>query len=598
MCGISGITTDDRSLVEQMNAVQKHRGPDYAGIFSDGEVTLGHTLLSIRGESNRSQQPVYDEAGPWVLIFNGQIYNTTELAQSLDGDWGNESLDTRILYEVIKKYGWDFARRIQGMYAMAVYNHHEKRLRLYRDASGQKPVYYCWNKAKLIFASEIKAILGDSSIKREPDQEGIQWAVRAGYIPSRHTMLEGIKKLLPGEMLEWNHGSAEIRLTQLDTELPYADSQEGLGEWMPQLLKEHLQSRRKVALSLSGGMDSSVLLHEMREHGYSITSYTSYYVGASDASNSDAPLAARLASEYGAEHREVEVTKRDYWDRLVDCLKIIEEPNYNLNSPLYLKMAEVQGKNGDGVRVILTGCGGDELFYGYPHHDQNYRIDRWLRVLPPWILSKAYQLRRGRTVRFESPFARWAFNRQLDESYLLEAAEDFASDKLQPDWVQAYMDKYAVSHEGVYQGLLMDRLGWMAGENFIRSDKLYMSQSVEVRCPLSHTPLRQAVDKATHHLPYHGARSQKAFLRRHYEGRLPDYIVKRKEKTAYRAPVAEWYDGNARDLLLSLFSGRRGAFIDWKKLEAKVLESHEWPGRVIHLYASIAVLCDHLGVEV
>ena len=159
-------------------------------------MTLGHTLLSIRGDLGRSQQPVYDKLSPWVLAFNGQIYNTTELAQGLDGDWENETLDTIILYEVIKEYGWDFIRRIQGMYAMAVYNCHEKRLRLYRDASGQKPVYYCCNKAKLIFASEIKAILEDSSIQREPDQEGIQWAARAGYIPSRHTMLECIKKLL------------------------------------------------------------------------------------------------------------------------------------------------------------------------------------------------------------------------------------------------------------------------------------------------------------------------------------------------------------------------------------------------------------------
>ena len=494
MCGISGITIDDCSLVEQMNAVQKHRGPDHAGIFSDGQVTLGHTLLSIRGDLGRSQQPVYDKLSPWVLAFNGQIYNTTELAQGLDGDWENETLDTIILYEVIKEYGWDFIRRIQGMYAMAVYNCHEKRLRLYRDASGQKPVYYCCNKAKLIFASEIKAILEDSSIQREPDQEGdsMGCACRIHTLAPYHAR---VYQKTTGEMLEWNHGSAEIKLTELDPEPSYADTQEGLGKWMPQLIGEHLQSRQKVALSLSGGMDSSVLLHEMREHGYSIASYTSYYVGASEASNSDAPLAARLAREYGAEHREVEVTKEDFWDRFISCLKIIEEPNYNLNSPLYLKMAEVQGQNGDGVRVILTGCGGDELFYGYPHHDQNYHIDRWLRVLPPWLLTKAYQLRHGRTVRFESSFARWAFNRQLDESYLLEAAEDFATEKSQPDWVQAYMDKYAVSDEGVYQGLLMDRLGWMAGESFVRSDKLYMSQSVEVRCPLSHTPLDRLLTK-------------------------------------------------------------------------------------------------------
>jgi hypothetical protein len=100
-----------------------------------------------------------------------------------------------------------------------------------------------------------------------------------------------------------------------------------------------------------------------------------------------------------------------------------------------------------------------------------------------------------------------------------------------------------------------------------------------------------------HHLPYHGARSQKAFLRRHYEGRLPDYIIKRKEKVGWHSPLEEWYDEGARDLLLSLFSGRRGPFVDWKKLETKIQKTREWPGKIIHLYASIAVLCDSYGIE-
>ena len=172
MCGIAGINFQDTELVQRMNGAMNHRGPDYSDIFSDENVTLGHTLLAIRDEPKRSRQPVNEGEDPWVLSFNGQIYNTTELARNLDGNWGNESLDTTVLYAVIKKYGWDFIRHIQGMYALAVYNRHEKRLRLYRDASGQKPVYYCCNKAKLIFASEIKAILEDSSIQREPDQEG------------------------------------------------------------------------------------------------------------------------------------------------------------------------------------------------------------------------------------------------------------------------------------------------------------------------------------------------------------------------------------------------------------------------------------------
>jgi asparagine synthase (glutamine-hydrolysing) len=597
MCGIAGINFQGTELVQRMNGAMNHRGPDYSDIFSDENVTLGHTLLAIRDEPKRSQQPVNEDEDPWVLSFNGQIYNTTELARNLDGNWGNESLDTTVLYAVIKKYGWDFIRHIQGMYALAVYNRHEKRLRLYRDASGQKPVYYYCNKAKLIFASEIKAILEDSSIQREPDQEGIQWAARAGFIPSRHTMLEGINKLLPGEMLEWKHGRAGIRLTELDPELPYVESEEGFGGWMRQLVREHLQSRQKVAISLSGGLDSSALLHEMRAQDYGITTYTSYYEDAPSESNSEAALARRLAQDYGTDHHEIKVTKRDYWSRFIRASQIIEEPNYNASNPLYLKMAESEGADGDGIRVLLTGCGGDELFYGYPHHDQNHRIDQWLRMMPACILNRLYQLRYQKKVKFECSIARWAFNREFHEHYLLDSTENMASGELEVEWAQKFLNNYSVSNEGVYNGLLMDRLFFLASENFIRSDKLYMSQSIETRCPFSHTPFRQAVDKATHHLPYHGARSQKAFLRRHYEGRLPDYIIKRKEKVGWHSPLEEWYDEGARDLLLSLFSGRRGPFVDWKKLETKIQKTREWPGKIIHLYASIAVLCDSYGIE-
>ena len=172
----------------------------------------------------------------------------------------------------------------------------------------------------MIFASEIKAILEDSSIQREPDQEGIQWAARAGYIPSRHTMLECIKKLLPGEMLEWNHGSAEIKLTELDPEPSYADTQEGLGKWMPQLIGEHLQSRQKVALSLSGGMDSSVLYMKCGSM-YLIASYTSYYVGASEASNSDAPLLRVLPGNTGQSTVRSRSQKRIFGIALHQLLK-------------------------------------------------------------------------------------------------------------------------------------------------------------------------------------------------------------------------------------------------------------------------------------
>lgn len=596
MCGISGICANDRSAIGQMNAVQMHRGPDAAGVFEDEVMALGHTLLSVRGGISDSRQPVFEKGSPWVLAFNGQIYNTKSILTKLDDSDRDDTLDTTILFRAIKKYGWEFINHIQGMFAIVLYNQDEHVLRMYRDSSGQLPLYYYWGKQRLVFASEIKAILQCGEVPVEPDEVAVQWAARAGYVPLQHTLLKSVHKLLPGEILKWGQASASIAMERIPAEPTddISDLRQSFGE----LVALHLQSRHQVALNLSGGLDSSILLHEMSELGYSVVSYTSHYEGASVESNSEARLASRLAKHYGAEHREISVRSDDFWDRFVRGCELVEEPNGNIAIPLYLKMAEAEGRDGDGMRVLMTGCGGDELFYGYSHHDQNYRIDQWLKWLPPSVLSFLYRMRYGRTVRFERPMARWLFNRGYHRHYLHQSPEDLSQTGNEDEWAEEYLRAYGISKEGVYEGLLMDRCAWLAGENFNRMNKLFMSQSIETRCPFSYAPFRAAVDQKLCALPYRSRRSRKAALRRCYAGQLPDYIVNRKQKVGWHAPLEEWYSPKARDLFQSLFAGRKGPLIDWSQIRKVVEQTSRWPGKAVHLYASLAILSDYYGIEI
>lgn len=175
MCGINGFNFVSPQLIQTMNEKLAHRGPDYSGTYVDEQVSLGHTLLSIRGEPERSQQPFKkEESSPWVLLFNGQIYNVDQIkSRFLDPAFQDEELDTAILFQLIEKRGWDFIDHIHGMFAIALYHRKENQIRLYRDPTGQKALYYYWKGAEFIFSSEIKGILAHPTVSAETDFKGV-----------------------------------------------------------------------------------------------------------------------------------------------------------------------------------------------------------------------------------------------------------------------------------------------------------------------------------------------------------------------------------------------------------------------------------------
>lgn len=596
MCGINGFNFKDQEKLEKMNSRLAHRGPDFAGTFFDENISLGHLLLSIRETKAVSKQPFRGEESPeWILLFNGQIYNTDQLKKELNGlDSQKSDLDTYILYKIIEKYGWKFIERIQGMFAICLYNTKEKVVRLYRDPSGQKIIYYYFKDGRFIFSSEIKSIFLHS-VDKAIDPLAIEIAKSLGYIPGEKTLFSNIHKIAPSQCISFELNDKKLTKSFYNSTAPNY-FQDDFKSAFQQLVKEHMQSKQKVALNLSGGLDSSILLHEMSELGYDMHTYTTVFRDSHEKFNTDAILAKKLAYDYGSTHKEIIVTKETYRDLFVEAYKIPEEPDFNVSLPIYLQTAIQEGVKNDRNRVIISGNGGDEIFGGYPHYYQSAQIKKWINILTPWIYNLIKNSRNHTNLNFNDFDERWFFFRKFSNSATnntLSSILDYIQESIHP-----LVSMYAQNKNDVYQTMLRERFLWMPGENFLQADKLYMSQSAELRSPLSYHPFRLYSDKKLDKNDYTNKQSNKLFLRKLYNGKLPDYITKRTDKTGWRAPIIDWYDNTFRTLFLDILAGQKNdQFVDWKSIRKQIESRNDWPGKNIHLYLSLAILSKEYNID-
>lgn len=581
MCGIVGISTKDEKTGAYMLSQIHHRGPDWHATWSSEGMTLGHTLLSIRAKTEDSKQPVTQQHSEWVLVFNGQLYNIPEIKTLLPKEYENEVLDTKLLFALIEKKGWRFIEYIQGMFAIGLYNKKEKELRLYRDQSGQKTIYYTHGTAPFMFASEIRALLATNTIPTTPDTEGVRIAQSIGYIPGYKTLFAHIRKLQPGEVVTIRDTTSPSRafFTTNTTSFENHSPQDALTE----TIALHLAAKKEVVLNLSGGLDSSVLLHEMSQLQERVHTYTTRFVSADDSVNTDADLAQQLAREYKTIHTEILITSELFKEQLRAAYETIEEPNYNISLPTYLCVAQTEGISGKGHRVVLSGDGGDELFGGYPFYKQALRYSLLGSRFSSHAVNLYKYLRDGMYWNFSNPIELWLRTKTLrTTAQEKNSIISYLTDILPPN--------YLATTDPVQQMMLLDRLFWLPNENFIRSDKLYMSQSLELRSPLAYPPLRTYFDTRYTAHDYFGDGTNKHALRLLYKNKLPDYIVTRKDKTGWRSPVHAWWDKEYKDLFSQTFSEAPRGTIDWNALSKKVQEQETWPGKRFHLYFSLAVL--------
>ncbi len=635
MCGITGIVyTDpaypvDQELVRRMTGRLSHRGPDADGyLFGDG-VALGHRRLSIIDLSS-GDQPIYNEDGTKAVIFNGEIYNFRELRAELEarGHRFTTASDTETIVHSWEEYGDGCASRLRGMFAFALWDARNRRLLLARDRVGKKPLYYAHDGAHLVFASELKALICDPSIKRALSLEALDDYLAFGAVPAPRTIYHEIDQLPPAHYLVWEDGrirTAEywdvvFRQAAPRSEAEYLEEFESI---FSEAVRLRMISDVPLGAFLSGGVDSSAVVASMAAQSRRPVATTTIVFN--EGAFNEAPHARTVATALATDHREVVVEPRAI-DILPTLVWHLDEPFADSSAvPTYYVSRAARQR----VTVALSGDGGDEVFGGYEwRYGLNLLEYRVRRRLPVWFrrgllgpLAAAWP-KGDRLPRL----LRWKFffrNLSLDpeRAYFHDMSLFTPADKralLTEDFRGALngYDPFALferhfervrGFDHLSRILYVDLKAYLANDILVKVDRMAMANSLEVRSPLLDHKVIEFAASVPSTMKYRGTTS-KYLLKRYLEGRVPLSVVHR-PKMGFSIPLADWLRGDlreiAQDLLLSDRATARGYFVPnhvrclWDSHQRRVRDhSHQlWALMMLELWHRVFVDQTPIGVR-
>jgi asparagine synthase (glutamine-hydrolysing) len=582
MCGLAGIVSAPGASVEErtllaMRDVQRHRGPDEAGLYIREGTGLAHRRLSII-DLEHGQQPMVDAAAGLALTYNGEIYNFLELKAELEacGVAFQTRCDTEVLLRAWQQWGDQCLPRLVGMFAFAVWDMRAKRIFLARDPIGIKPLHYGFtSKGDLVFASELKGLLAHPDVQRRIDPQALEDYMAFGYVPDPKTIYQGIRKLPPGNWLSWRAGESEPVPHQywdvpfhLDGDVSLQDAEAQLRGLLDQSVASQMIADVPLGAFLSGGVDSSAVVAAMSH--VSPQPVRTCSIGFDHSGFDETVYARQIAEHLHTRHFERRVSADDY--ALIDTLAGTNDEPFSDSSalPTYrvCELARTQ------VTVALSGDGGDENFGGY----RRYRMHAWesaLRArLPPSIrrplfgsLASLYPKAdwAPRPLRAKTTFQGLA--REDVEAYFhgvsttpapLRQAIYSSTFKRELQGYSA-LDVFrrhacqAPTDDPLSLAQYLDFKTWLPGDILTKVDRASMAHSLEVRVPLlDHRFVAWASSLPTR-LKIKGGTGKYVF-KKALEPDLPHDVLYR-AKMGFRVPLAAWLRGplaaRARTALLS-----------------------------------------------
>ena len=536
MCGIAGIFAlegeVDREILARMQARLGHRGPDGQGITIDGRVGLAHTRLSII-DLEHGHQPLFDRDQRLALVANGEIYNHVELREQLQalGHAFATRSDCEPVLAAWREYGRAFVKHLHGMFALALHDRDSGELILARDRLGIKPLFVCRRPEAVYFASEIKALLAALPGNPEIDPLALAAFAQMNFASGRQTVVAGIERVLPGEMLRID---ADGRLTRetwwslSHVRTRYHDFDEAAAvfdDLLASVIPQHLRSDVPWGLFLSGGVDSSVLLALLdRYAGTPLHSWSVGFPGSSVHNELDAATA--LAQRFGTRHTVLEPDAGDLLARLPACVWAADElmGDYaNLPVDLLARHAS------QSVKVVFSGEGGDEVFAGYGRYRQA-AVKRWLSLL-----------RHPRRHAFRSRGILDPLGNGLLQPRLAEAMRHWRDD-IARAWAPEIRHWSRLQHMQH-----TDLRTWLPDDLLVKADRMLMRHGVEGRVPfLDHRIVEFGLSLADD-LKIDG-RNGKVFLKRWAERLLPKASLWSRKK-GFTVPVRDWLRGPLLDRL-------------------------------------------------
>jgi asparagine synthase (glutamine-hydrolysing) len=580
MCGIVGYTTVVRDptlgarFLGAACAVLRDRGPDGEGIWTTDGVGLGHRRLSIIDLGGGAQPMSYGDGRYWIT-YNGEIYNYREIRQDLAG-YGHRfrtSSDTEVILAAYDEWGAEAPKALRGIFAFGIWDSRERRLFLARDHVGVKPLLYHYRSdGRLIFASELKAILEAECVPREVDRGGLADYLALGYVLGARTVLRDVWRLPPGSSLIWEAG--RIRVERF-WEPPVRDGQcsapsrceaEQVEEYATLLAKtvaRQMVSDVPVGAFLSGGVDSSTIAHQMRAHtGHVLQTFS---MGFREPSYSELGYAARVAAVLGTDHH-AEIVEPDLAATLPALVRQFDEPLGDTSIvPTYF-VSRLARRH---VKVVLTGDGADETLAGYDTYvadrlQQLYRrlplglrrgviapASRWIRPTRRKV-GLGYKLRQFLAHADGTPEAAHYGWRLLFETAERDALLGGAGCYDPFATYREYYDRVATTHP-LDRALNVDLNTWLASDILTKVDRASMAVGLEARVPFLDVDLLEFTLRLPPALKMRGFR-RKVVLKQAMAGKLPAFVLERR-KSGFNAPVSDWLRGGLADLARDLLGG-------------------------------------------
>jgi len=571
MCGICGIVVRHgqpaSELIVKMCDTIRYRGPDGQGVYTAPGIGLGMRRLAVI-DLQTGQQPMADETGRIQVVFNGEIYNYRDLRHHLEqkGHRFRTTSDTEVIPHLYEEYGWAFPDKLNGIFAIALWDANLQRLLLTRDRIGIKPLFYSLRNGALYFGSEIKCILAADGSKRELDVYGLDQLLTFEYTASPWTLFSDVKKLQPGTWLTWRNG--EIH-TGVFWDLPSQRDDPGWTdeEWAHRLrsildnsVKRQMVSDVPLGSFLSGGVDSSILVSAMsRASDQPIKTFS---IGFSNESYNELHFARQVANRYHTDHQET-LLEPEYFNMVDDVIEHLDQPIGDFSVFPTLLVSRVARKK---VTVVLSGDGGDELFSGYDTYVADrvahLSIDRlplsvrkglsFLAGLLP--LSEAKKGLSNKIRRFFEGACQppeWQHMRWMTFLSASQRKELYHPDIYSKvcgrneEIVLQYLDN--AGGDRLQRQLHCDTRFYLAENILSKVDLMSMATSLETRVPYLDNEMIDFVLSMPSRLKRHG-KERKYILRKAYAQHLPAAILSR-EKQGFSIPLKAWLNAEWNGLM-------------------------------------------------
>src|ERR1700723_3023606 len=594
MCGIAGILEFGRDArasagaLREMCRVITHRGPDGEGFYIDGPLGIGMRRLSIV-DVKGGHQPLSNEDGTLWIVFNGEIYNHLALREQLiaRGHRYVTQSDTETVIHLFEEYGADCVQHLRGMFAFAIWNRNTRTVFIARDRLGIKPLYYKLTPERLLFGSEIKALLAHGGIRPEFNRTALPEYLAFGYLSGKESFYAGIGKLLPGHAMTIGpDGRAEIRqYWDLDASAPHAsraesDYVQSYRELLEGAVQSHLMSDVPLGVFLSGGVDSSAvaaLMTKLRREPVE-----TFSVGYAEQAQSELPFARTVADHIHSRHHEVLVSEEDFFGALPHLIWHEDEP---IVWPSSVSLYFVAKLARERVTVVLTGEGADETLAGYTRYAftlKNAAMDRAYRSVVPSFL------RRGlRSMVATSSLLGATARRKLEHTFLAKDGNSWASfyfdnffsafseaeqrglltDALTREAMPSTAYKNVLGYWNHSSGEMLQRLLYTDIKTYLvellmKQDNMSMAASIESRVPFLEHVLVEFATRIPREVQIQGL-AGKRVLKKAVEDLLPHSILYR-PKLGFPTPWSRWLAGPRldmiRELLLEPRSLERGLF--------------------------------------